>query len=291
MRKRSLAGCFVIALALVAGGCSGRLVHREGLDATAKVAVVSVVIQAPGAAREESGRKVLQSAADHAAAQVRSGLAGVRPWQVVDASNIDKGKAALSLGRPSEKELPALFPQEEERKRVQDKASAELALWQKQFIGAPGLPVIPRQALVAGSGQEAVDPAVRAALLDQAGTLCKTLKTDAVAFAQIGYLVSHPRENAFIVTDDRTDGMLALSATVVMVDKTGTVIVDMGARSVNAASPSRDMLPLYRGTGKEAVAEANIDLADPKKKVARAFSQLVDESVAELMAALARELK
>jgi hypothetical protein len=92
------------------------------------------------------------------------------------------------------------------------------------------------------------------------------------------------------VTDERTDGLLTVSATLVIVDKTGKIIVDMGLRPTNERSRSRDLLPLYRGAGKDAVKAANIDLADPKKKVANALNALIVGSVADLMEALKAEL-
>ncbi len=112
-----------------------------------------------------------------------------------------------------------------------------------------------------------------------------------MAFAHVRCAVSHPRENAFIVTDERTDGLMALSATLVIVDKTGRIIVDMGPRPIDRNSPFRDMLPLYRGAGKDAVTAANVDLADPKKKVQRALTQLTEEAVADVMTGLKGELR
>jgi hypothetical protein len=128
-------------------------------------------------------------------------------------------------------------------------------------------------------------------MLHEAGRLCEALRVDAVAFAQVRTTVTHPRESAFIVTDERTDGMLSLSATLVIVDKSGRIIADMGLRPLGSRSSSRDMLPLYRGAGREAVAAANIDLADPGKKVQRALTVLSDEAVADLIASLKEGLK
>jgi hypothetical protein len=283
----------VTAAALLMGGCGGRMVQREELETVGRIAVASVVLPVMHDGSSEADRKVLQSTADHAALQVRSGLQGLRPWTVVDAKVIDKGKPAPFFGKVSDKALAALFSEEseEERSRLSGELAAELASWRKGFIGAAGLPIVPREALAPDEEQELKDPAVRTVMLHQAGELCRDLSVDAAAFVQVRYAVTHPRENAFIVSEDRTDGMLALSATLVMVDRSGKIIVDMGLRSIEVGSPSRDMLPLYRGAGKEAVAAENVDLADPKNKVARAFGQLVDESVSELMQELAKEVR
>ena len=48
---------------------------------------------------------------------------------------------------------------------------------------------------------------------------------------------------------------------------------------------TRDLLPVYKGAGKEAVKSENIDLDDPKKKVSQAFSGLIEEASADLMEA------
>ncbi len=280
----------LIVAAALACGCSAGLVRQEGLDATAKVFVVSVVMPRVADDSREADRRVLQAAVDHAAMRVRAGLADLRPWKVQDAVH-GGGKALQSLGKVHQKDLDELFPQDEERGRVREAVGEELVSWRERFIGAAGLPVIPREALASDDEPVPQDPAVRAVMLRQAGELCHTLNVDAVVFAHVRSVISHPRENAFIVTDGRTDGLLAMSATLVIIDKTGRIIVDMGIRPVDGRSPSRDLLPLYRGTGREAVTTANIDLNDPKKKVPQAFTALVDEAVAELMAGLKAELK
>ncbi len=280
----------LISAALLAGGCGGRMVQRPDLlNAAGRIALVSTVMPRVADTSREANRKVLQATIDHGAAQIRTGLVGIRPWKVLDAAAVDHGKAILSFGNVSHYDLSALFPDVNEQNRVREEAVAQAEQWRERFIGAAGLPVIPREAFAPDDGEPVKDPSIRAVLLDQAGKLCAALQVDAVAFVQVRCTVAHPREKAFIVTDERTDGMLALSATLVVVDKTGNIIVDMGARPVNERSPSRDLLPLYRGAGKDAIAEANIDLADPKKKISQAFPALIDEAFADLMASLKAE--
>ncbi len=288
--------CFFVLLlisaALLTGGCGGRLVPRPDLlEAAGRIALASTVMPRVADTSHEANRKVLQAAVDHAAAQVRTGLAGIRPWKVLDASAIDHGKAVLSFGNVSHYDLSALVPDVNEQNRVREAASAQTELWRERFIGAAGLPVIPREAFAPDEGEPVTDPSIRAVLLEQAGKLCAALQVDAVAVAQVRCTVAHPREKAFIVTDERTDGMLALSATLLIVDKTGTIIVDTGVRPISERSPSRDLLPLYRGAGREAITAGNIDLADPKKKISQAFSALIDTAVADLMTSLKMELK
>ena len=290
-RKRACSILLLISAALLAAGCGGRLVQRPDLlEATNRIALVSTVMPRVADTSREANRKVLQAAVDHAAAQVRTGLATIRPWTVLDAAAIDHGKAALSFGNASHQDLSALFPYVNEQNRVQEALAAQRELWRDRFIGAEGLPIIPREAFAPDEGSPGKDPLIRTVLLDQAGKLCSALRADAVAFVQVRCAVTHPRERAFIVTDERTDGMLALSATLVVVDKTGTIIADMGVRPLTEGSPSRDLLPLYRGAGREAVEAGNVDLADPKNKIPRALSALIDAAVADIMASLKAEL-
>jgi len=290
-RKRACSILLLISAALLAVGCGGRLVQRQDLlDATSRIALVSTVMPRVADTSREANRKVLQAAVDHAAAQVRTGLAGIRPWKVLDAAAIDHGKAVLSFGNVSRQDLSALFPDVNEQNRVQEATGAQMKLWQERFIAAAGLPIIPLGAFAPDEEELGSEQAIRRLLLDQAGKLSSALQVDAVAIVQVRCMVTHPREKAFIVTDERTDGMLALSATLMVVDKTGTIIIDMGVRPINEQSPSRDLLPLYRGAGREAVMAGSIDLADPKKKVSQAFSALIDAAVADLMARMKAEL-
>lgn len=270
---------------LAAGGCAGGLVHRESITSTARIAVASVVMPRLAAGGpKDAGQAALQAACDHAAEKVRSDLAGVHTWDVVALQKLP------AFGSLQDKDLAAQFPSADERGRVAELLSAERADWSARFIGAKGLAVVPREALVPDQEQTQKDPAVRAVMLRQAGAFCEQLKTDAVAFVHLRYTITHPRESAFIVADDRTDGLLRLSATLVIVDRSGRIIVDMGVRPVDDRSRSRDLLPLYRGKGRDAVRPENIDLADPKKKVPQALLALVEEAVTDLMGAFAKEL-
>jgi hypothetical protein len=273
--------------ALIAAGCAGGLVRHDALERTGKLALVSVAAKRVADGKRDANDQVLQDAVEHAADKVRSGLAGVRKWKVVSATDLREGKMALgSFGSVNRAELAAVFPQPQDQDRAREVAAAELAGWKERFLGAKGLAVVPREALLPDDEETQKDAALRPLMLQQAGKLAQGLGMDAVAFVQVRYSITHPRESAFIVTDDRTDGLLGLTVTLTIVNREGTVIVDMGLRPVNESARSRDLLPLYRGAGRDAVKPEHLDLADPKKKVARAIATLIDESVADLMTEL-----
>jgi hypothetical protein len=112
------------------------------------------------------------------------------------------------------------------------------------------------------------------------------LNVDAVAFVHVLASITHPRPKTFVVSGNRTDGTIHVAQTMVIVDKTGQVIADMGWPLLDKRARSRDLLPLYAGSGQDAVKQENIDLGDPKNKVLQAFSSLIDETAADMIEGL-----
>ena len=268
---------------LFLSGCGMKRVDREGLDAAGRIAMVSVVLDRVADTSHDANRSVLQASVNHARDRVETGLAGVRRWNVLDPAKEHQGKKAPVFGRTSDADLAALVPAPEERKRIAGLAQQELAHWKERYIGAEGLPIIPHGAFAPGNDGPQSDPALRQVMLQQAGRLCSVLNADAVAFVHLRASITHPRDSTFIVTDNRTDGMLRVAATMVIVDRTGRIIADMGWPPLDSAAPTHDLLPLYRGAGRDFVKQENIDLDDPRKKVPRAFSLLIDEALEDML--------
>jgi len=276
----------LFALMLCVSGCGMKRVDREGLDAAGRIAVVSVVLDRVADTSRDGNRVVLQASVNHARDRAEAGLAGARRWSVLDPAKEHQGKKAQAFGRVSDADLAALFPAPEERKRITALAQQELAHWKDRYIGAEGLPVIPHVAFAPEDDGPQSDPALRQVMLQQAGRLCSVLNVDAVAFMHLRASVTHPRDSTFIVTDNRTDGMLRVAATMVIVDRTGRLIADMGWPPLDSSARTHDLLPVYRGAGRDVVKQENIDLDDPRKKVPRAFSLLIDEALEDMMADL-----
>jgi len=276
----------LFALMLCVSGCGMKRVEREGIEAAGKIAVASVVLDRVADTSRDGNRVVLQASVNHARDRAEAGLAGARRWNVLDPAKEHQGKKAQVFGRVSDADLAALFPAPEERKRIAGLAQQELAHWKDRFIGAEGLPVIPRGAFAAEDDGPQSDPALRQVMAQQAGRLCGALKVAAVAFVHLRASVTHPRDSTFIVTDNRTDGMLRVAATMVIVDRTGRLIADMGWPPLDSSARTHDLLPVYRGAGRDVVKQENIDLDDPRKKVPRAFSLLIDEALEDMMADL-----
>jgi hypothetical protein len=264
-------------------GCSGKHLDRQGLDATSKIAVVSVVMPRVADISREHNRSVLQASVNRALESTTSGLAGVHSWIVLDPVKEKKVKTVRAFGKVSDADLVVLFPAAEERSHAATSVGQALAQWKDAFLGAEGLPTIPHKAFLADDDGQQPEEAVRKVMLQEAGRLCAALKVDAVAFVHLRASISHPRESAFIVSDNRTDGMLRMAATMVIMDKTGRIIVDRGWPRLDGTARSKDLLPLYKGAGKDFVKVENIDLGDTRKKVFHAFSTLTDEAIADLL--------
>ena len=286
--RRSGAFLLLVISALIplAGGCGMKRVDREGLDAAGRIAVVSVVLDRVADTSRDGNRLVLQASVNHARDRVETGLAGARRWSVLDLAKEQQGKKAQALGRVSDADLAVLFPAPEERKRIEGLVQQELSHWKDRFIGAEGLPVIPHGAFAAEDDGPQSDPALRQVMAQQAGRLCGALKVAAVAFVHLRASISHPRDSTFIVTDNRTDGMLRVSATMVIVDRAGRLIADMGWPALDSSARTHDLLPVYRGAGRDVVKQENVDLDDPRKKVPRAFTLLIDEALEDMLADL-----
>ena len=286
--KRFIGVLLAAALPVLLSGCmGGAMVKKDQIAGTGRIAVVSVVMPRIADTEKDSNRSALQDLADRALVRVQAELKTVRNWTVVDPANYKGMQAVMSFGAVTDEELAALFPQNGDRKAAKGEINREVSNWKGSYIGAKALPVVPRSALVAEKDEKGALAAVPQLMQKHAAKLCTTLNVDAVAFVQVLASVTHPRPKMFIVSGNRTDGTVQMAQTMVILDRTGGIIADLGRPSLDRKARSRDMLPLYVGSGQDAVKRENIDLADPKNKIAQAFFSLIDETSADMV----RELK
>ena len=276
----------VSAMLLFTGCSGGKHLDRQAIDASGRIAVVSVVVPRVADTAKEPNRAVLQASANRAFERVQAGLADAHTWTVMDPVKEQQGKTVQAFGKVNDADLAELITSPEERTRVAASVAQEMLRWKESFLGAEGLPIIPRMAFAVDGEGAQPENAVQEAMLQEAVRLCAALKVDAVAFVQLRASVTHPRENAFIVSDGRTDGMLSMVAAMVIVDKTGRIIVDLGRPLLAEGARTKDLLPIYRGEGRDFVKDENIDLGDTRKKVQQAFIALTDDAVADLLADL-----
>jgi len=81
-----------------------------------------------------------------------------------------------------------------------------------------------------------------------------------------------------------------MEQTIVIVDKQGEIIVDMGSPSLGKSAKTRDLLPLYIGSGEDAINEDNINLTDPQKYIQKAIFALIDETASEMIKKLKKAI-
>ncbi len=277
----------LLAAAAVLTGCmGGAVVNREGVAETRKVAVVSVVMPRVADSARESNRAALQAAVERALTRAQADLKAVRNWTVVNPSHYRGTAAVMSVTRFTREEIAAMVPPDRERAAAEKQIERELAGWKGAFIGAKGLPVVPRSAVVQAEDGTTVLDQIPPVMQKHAAWLCKALNVDAVAFVHILARISHPRPKTYLVSNNRTDGAIYAAQTMVIVDKTGKIVVDMGWPELDDGARSRDLLPLYIGSGESAVMQDNIDLGDPQNKIVQALFFLIDETAADLTANL-----
>ena len=273
-----------VAAATVLSGCmGGAMVKKDSIAETGRIAVVSVVMPRIVDIARESNRTALQAFVERALVRVQADLKTVRNWTVVDPAGNKGHSMIMSFAAVSDEELASLLPPGSERKAAAALIARELSQWRGDFIGAKGLPLVPRSALVQEQGEKTALASIPPIMQKHAARLCTLLNVDAVAFVHVLASITHPRPKTFIVSNNRTDGTIHAAQTMVIVDKTGRVIVDMGWPALDEHARSRDLLPLYIGSGQDAVKQENIDLADPGNKITQAFSSLVDETSADLI--------
>ena len=275
----SLSGCFAK---------SGVMLHQEGIDATGKIAIVSVTMPRIADPTRDSNRAVLQTSLELAREQAAESFHGFRSWSILDLSGAQM-KLARSFGAVSEHDVRAKFPDKETGVRAGKEIQEARSRWKERYLGAENLPVVPRSALVPEPGHGQGEPLVQTMMLDQAGKLCAALGVDAVVFVHIHAAITHPREKTFIVRENRTDGALRMAQSLVMVDRSGRIIADLGSPELEKRTRTRDLLPVYLGAGKDAIRSENIDLGDSRKKVAQAIRSLIEETSADMDALFRKE--
>jgi hypothetical protein len=268
----------VLTACLVTG-----MVRKDRIAETGRIAIVSVVMPRIADTTVDSNRTALQACVQRALGRVQANLKSVRNWTVVDPAEYKGFTSVMSISMVPSEEIKARFSSPQERRRAKEAIASELLQWKRSFIGAKALPVVPHSGLMLNHGDDSALAIIPTTLRKRAGKLCRILNVDAVAFIDVAASITHQKADKFHVKDDRTDGAIHMAQTIVIVDKQGEIIVDMGSPSLGKSAKTRDLLPLYIGSGEDAIKEDNIDLADPHKHIQKAMFLLIDETAAEMV--------
>lgn len=284
--KRIIGVLLAAAVPAVLTGCMGGvIVKKDSIAETNRIALVSVVMPRIADTARESNRTVLQTIMDRAMVRIQSDLKTVRNWTVIDPAGYRGSSTVMSFSDISDDEIADLFETSEERKTARGTIVREVSEWKRAYIGAKSFPIVPRSALVPDQAEKTALAKIQLIMQKHAARLCSVLNVDAVAFVHVLASITHPRPKTFIVSGNRTDGAIHAAQTMVIVDKSGRIIADMGWPSLDKAR-SRDLLPLYAGSGQDAVRQENIDLGDPKNKIVQAFSSLIGETAGDMIKTL-----
>ncbi|MGC1453771.1 MAG: hypothetical protein WA946_01090 [Nitrospirota bacterium] len=279
----SMLAVAAIVLAMLTACLGTGMVRKDRIAETGRIAIVSVVMPRIADTTVDNNRTALQVCVQRALGRVRANLKSVRNWTVVDPAEYKGFTSVLSISKVPDEEIKARFASPEERRRAKEVITSELSQWKRSFIGAKALPVVPRSGLMPNHGDNSALAIIPATLMKRAGKLCRVLNVDAVAFVDVVASITHQKAGKFHVKNNRTDGAIHMAQTIVIVDKHGEIIVDLGSPSLGKSAKTRDLLPLYIGSGEDAIKEANIDLTDPQKKIQKAIFSLIDETASEMV--------
>src|SRR6266508_2822198 len=145
--RKSVPALLALAASMqLVAGCGGLVMDRKEIDATGRIALVSVVVPRVADISKDENRVVLQAAANHARGRVLAGLAAVHGWTVLDPMKERMGKTVQAFGTVAVADLEALFPAAGERKRIAKLFKEERSRWKEEFLAAEDMPVIPREA-------------------------------------------------------------------------------------------------------------------------------------------------
>jgi len=279
-----------LVLAVLAACLGTGMVKKDRIAETGRIAIVSVVMPRIADTTVDNNRIALQACVQRALGRAQANMKSVRNWTVVDPAEYKGFPSVMSISMVPNEEIAARFPSPEERKRAKKVIASELSQWKRSYIGARALPVVPRSGLMTNHDDSSALAMIPTTLRKRAGKLCSVLNVDAIAFVDVVASISHQKADKFHVKDGRTDGAIHMAQTIVIVDKRGEIIVDMGSPSLGKSAKTRDMLPLYIGSGEDAIKEDNIDLTDPQKNIQKAFFSLIDETASEMIKNLKKTL-
>ena len=273
----------VLVQAVFIACLSTGMVRKDRIAETGRIAIVSVVMPRIADTTRDNNRTALQAFVQRALGRVQADLKSARKWTVVDPAAYRGFTSVLSISKVPAEEIAAQFSSSEDRKRAKEAIASELAQWKRSFIGAKSLPVVPRSGLVPNQGDNSALAIIPTTLRKRAGKLCRVLNVDAVAFVEVVASITHQKGDKFHVVGNRTDGVIHMAQTLVIVDKQGEIIVDMGEPSLGNNAKIRNLLPLYVGSGEDAIKEENIDLTDPQNTIQKAIFSLIDETASDMV--------
>lgn len=327
----------LLAGAILLGGCAGTQVNKEALVALKKVGLCTVTLDKLGQP-SSNNLSVTQEAADYALKRYDQVLKGVTSFTYVprvqyqsvnglrtmtDFKNNtvmktmmknNKGQAAAAAlmmklmgkgqGGSSEDVIASSFQND------YDKA-ADLELAANSCPNVPyrifkdGPEGVVQHKVSYGNASQSNENKLKRVMLDSVAQACKDAGLDgmivvwnkAVAFKTVKGV------NVVNMRIMRTNGSIRLNPTLLLVDKNGQVVVDLGWPVLDDLSPTKMSIPMFIVVPrdhrkahrrhlklKDVTTTNEIDLKDPKGTATKALHALIDETSTRLVTNLRKTI-
>jgi hypothetical protein len=178
---------------------------------------------------------------------------------------------------------------------VNNAAQARLEDTRRELTGTKGLPFIPYGVLTAynqnGAQIKMGDSAnkkdyFKEMLFADVADLCKKLKLDAMIVAYVSVESKDVGGVRVITGGNRVLGTVRLNMTMMLIDKNGEIIADLGWPSMDDLAPGRLLMPAHIVTSWDGrlVKTMAADLDDPDGTVLKGLKELVVESSGKMTA-------
>lgn len=167
------------------------------------------------------------------------------------------------------------------------------------LAGAQGLPFIPYGVInnieegapvtyVNGVRQGGGNEGLKNAMIAEAKAVCAKTRLDAVILVYVDTAADHPKGVYLITGGNRVAGTVRLNMTMLMIDKSGEVILDLDWPSMDDLCPLKLAQPSYMvtkwtGPKQDMVADMVMDLKDPSGVIIRDYKELVVDSAGKMV--------
>ncbi len=326
----------LLAGAILLSGCSGTQVNKEALVAMKKVGLCTVTLDKLGQP-SSNNLAVTQEAADYALKRYDQVLKGVTSFTYVPRARYqsvnglrtmtdfknntviktmmknNKGQAAAAAlmmklmgkgqGGSSEEVIADSF-----QKDYDQVAENELAA-----NTCPDVPYrlfkdsqegVVQHKVSYGNASQSSENKIKKVMLDSVAQACKDAGLDGMMVIWNKALAFKTVKGVNVVNMRmmRTNGSIRLNPTLLLVDKNGQVVVDLGWPVLDDLSPTKMSIPMFIVVPKDkrthhrhlklrdVVTTNEIDLKDPKGEATKALHALIDETSTRLVVNLRKTI-
>ncbi len=229
---------------------------------------------------------------------VRSSLVRAEVKKLADAGKIqfadEQLAAVLSMFKKKDPNAPPEPPKPDKVERATQQIKGVIEKQRGNYVAAGGMPAFPYTALdprkdsssMSGPKKEPQYPEmVRDVLRASVGALAAKLGLDAMA---VVYLRSQvlATVGVNVISGNRGNDTIRMEPAILLIGRDGEAVVDLEAKTIDAISPSRAAVPVYRvdwsPSGDHVLSGKRfslvLDLADPKGEVRSEYQALVEKS-------------